>query len=109
MAAGRKIELPDGRQADFALRLDSDEGEPYIARGSTVYVQIAPPGDGDVGLFLYDGRIILRQYCADWAGNIHLLCLNRARSREDIVVTGDRRLLYFGRLSLNWRPPLPEF
>ena len=73
---------PDG--ADFALRINSDECEPYIKKGAVACIKRgAEIRDGDVGLFFADGRMVFRQYCEDWAGNAYLFALNRRRSELD--------------------------
>ena len=73
---------PDG--ADFALCINSDECEPYIRRGGTVFIRRGGElRDGDVGLFLDGGQAVVRQYCEDWAGNAYLFALNRRRSELD--------------------------
>ncbi len=97
--------------ADFALRVTDDECEPYIARGGTAYIQRgAVISDGDVGLFFDGHRAVIRQYCEDWAGNAHLLTLNRRRAGGDILLPAGegRPVCCFGRVLLDREVPLPR-
>ena len=84
--------LPEGSEADFALRVEGDELEPYVRPGGIALIKRgAEIRDGDVGLFFAGGDMVLRQYCEDWAGNAHLLTLNRRRRERDIVLPRDGR------------------
>jgi SOS-response transcriptional repressor LexA len=55
------------------VKIDGDSMEPYIRSGS---VALCRRGeiirDGDVGLFFVDGDMKCKQYCRDYAGNVHL-------------------------------------
>jgi phage repressor protein C with HTH and peptisase S24 domain len=101
-------EAPD--KTDFAVRIDGDSMEPYIADGSRVYVartnELSP---GDVGIFFVDGHMKCKQYCEDSFGNIYLFSLNRARSDADVTImaTSGITVFCFGKVLLKKRPPLP--
>ena len=94
--------------AEFAVRIQGDSMEPFIADGSRVYVNRDPLKAGDVGIFCVDGDILCKQYYRDPLGNVYLFSLNRARADADVVLTGasGRALACFGRVILH-APPLP--
>ena len=92
--------------AEFAVRIQGDSMEPFIADGDVVYVNRDPLGIGDVGIFWVDGDMLCKQYYKDSAGVVYLFSLNRARADADVVLTADsgRRLACFGRVLMH---PLP--
>jgi transcriptional regulator with XRE-family HTH domain len=92
--------------AEFAVRIQGDSMEPFIADGDVVYVNRDPWGIGDVGIFWVDGDMLCKQYYKDSAGVVYLFSLNRARADADVVLTADsgRRLACFGRVLMH---PLP--
>lgn len=103
-------EVPFDSHADFAVRIQGDSMEPYIADGSIVLVSRTQPlADGDVGLFFVDGDSICKQYCADCFGNIYLFSLNRKRADADRTISSGSGLTVFcfGKVLLPKRPPLP--
>ena len=103
--------LPEGSEADFALRVEGDELEPYVRPGGIALIKRgAEIRDGDVGLFFAGGDIVLRQYCEDWAGNVYLFAVNRRRSGLDIRLpaAGGAPVCSFGRVLLEDEVPLPE-
>lgn len=103
--------LPEGCEADFALRVEGDELEPYVKRGGAALIKRgAQIRDGDVGLFFVRGELVLRQYCEDWAGNVYLFAVNRRRSALDIRLPAAEGapICSFGRVLLDAEPPLPE-
>ena len=56
--------LPEGSEADFALRVEGDELEPCVRPGGIALIKRgAEIRDGDVGLFFAGGDMVLRQYC----------------------------------------------
>ncbi len=97
--------------ADFAVRIDGDSMEPYIKDGS---VALCKRGaiiyDGDVGLFFVDGDMKCKQYCQDYAGNVHLFSANRSRSDADVHIRASSgiTLMCFGKVLLDKSIPLPE-
>ena len=92
--------------AEFAVRIQGDSMEPFIADGDVVYVNRDPLGIGDVGIFWVDGDMLCKQYYKDSAEIVYLFSLNRARADADVVLTADsgRRLACFGRVLMH---PLP--
>ena len=100
-------EVPRG--AEFAVRIQGDSMEPYIADGGVAYVNRDPLQNGDVGIFCVDGEMLCKQYCRDRLGMVYLFSLNRARADADVVLPRDsgRSLVCFGRVMLRGRPSLP--
>lgn len=97
--------------ADFSVLIDGRELEPYIKSGETVYaVRKAQLLPGDVGIFYYDGGMLIRQYCEDSFGGIYLFCLNRGRRKNDIFVPANsrKRVCCFGKVILGRDVPLPN-
>ena len=99
-------EVPQG--AEFAVRIQGDSMEPWIADGSVAYVNRDPLAAGDVGIFWVDGDILCKQYYKDPAGTVYLFSLNRARTDADVVLTAasGRGLACFGRVICH-APALP--
>lgn len=83
------LEVEGERQADYAVKIDGDSMEPYIADGSIVYVNRDPLADGDIGIFFVDGDILCKQYKKDVDGTVHLLSLNRDRADADRHIKPD--------------------
>lgn len=99
-------------EADFALTVRDDECEPYIPRGGVALIKRGGViYDGDVGLFFNGSVAVIRQYCEDWAGNAHLLTLNRRRRARDILLpAGEARpVCLFGRVLELGAVPLPSY
>lgn len=94
--------------AAFAVRIQGDSMEPYIADNSVVYVNRDPLAAGDVGIFCVDGGMLCKQYYRDPLGTVFLFSLNRSRSDMDVVLTAGsgRTLVSFGRVMMR-RLPLP--
>lgn len=102
---------PEGSGADYAVRVEGDELEPYVKRGGVALIERgAEIRDGDVGLFFAGGDMVLRQYCEDWAGNVYLFAVNRRRSGLDIRLpaAGGAPVCSFGCVLLEDEVPLPE-
>jgi len=86
----RSPDMPAG--ADFALSLSDDCMEPYFLKGEAVYVQaMAELDEFEAGVFMYEGRVICRQWCQDFRGDVYLLCANPRRESENIVVEKHRQ------------------
>ena len=101
--------LPKG--TDYAVRIDGDSMEPYIADWSRVYVErTSELSPGDVGIFFVDGDMKCKQFCEDNYGNIYLFSLNRNRADADVFVsrTSGICVYCFGKVLLDKRPPLPK-
>ena len=83
-------ELEEG--TDFCLTLESDCMEPFFRRGEIVCVtRRESPREMAAGVFWYRGRIYVRQWCEDSAGNLHLLCANPQRERENLMLPPGER------------------
>lgn len=103
--------VPADSRADFAVRIDGDSMEPYIADGSVVLCKRgAIIHDGDVGLFFVDGNMKCKQYCQDYAGNVYLFSANRSRADADVEIKASSgiTLLCFGKVLLEKSIPLPQ-
>jgi phage repressor protein C with HTH and peptisase S24 domain/DNA-binding Xre family transcriptional regulator len=96
-------------RADFAVRIQGDSMEPWIADGEIVLVRRGGVQVGDVGMFFVDGDMKCKQYCRDNYGNTYLFSLNRKRADADTFISPDSgiTLCCFGRVLLSRRPPLP--
>ena len=104
-------EVPKSSSADFAVRIDGDSMEPYIADGSVALCKRgAIIRDGDVGLFFVDGDMKCKQYCQDYAGNVYLFSANRNRADADVEIKASSgiTLLCFGKVLTEKPIPLPE-
>lgn len=96
--------------ADFAVRIEGDSMEPFIADGSVVLCKRgAIIHDGDIGLFFVDGDMKCKQYCQDYEGNVYLFSANRERKDADVEIksSSDIALLCFGKVLLDKAIPLP--
>lgn len=103
--------VPANSRADFAVRIDGDSMEPYIADGSVALCKRgAIIRDGDVGLFFVDGDMKCKQYCQDSEGNVYLFSANRDRADADVRIKASSgvTLLCFGKVLLERVIPLPE-
>lgn len=104
-------EAPPGCRADFAVRIEGDSMEPYIADGSVALVKRGEViRDGDVGLFFADTGMVVKQYCQDYVGDVRLFSLNRRRADADIYFPAGSSapLCCFGKVLLDKTPPLPS-
>lgn len=102
--------IPEG--TDFCLTLDNDLMEPLIPRGERVYISRSQgPEEFEVGIFLYKGQIYCRQYCVDYAGNMHLLCANPARESENLCLNRkeQEKCQCLGKVLLKSKPPMPIY
>jgi len=99
------------KKADYSVKLSGTMANPYIRDGDAVFVSAhADLEDGDVGIFLHSGKMVVRQYCEDSFGNIYLFTLDRKMKSHDITIPFDfpGKLVCFGRVLLKKRIPLPE-
>lgn len=102
--------VPASSDADFAVRIEGDSMEPYIADGSVALCKRgAIIHDGDVGLFFVDGDMKCKQYCQDYEGNVYLFSANRDRKDTDVEIKSSSgvTLLCFGKVLLDKAIPLP--
>jgi phage repressor protein C with HTH and peptisase S24 domain len=103
-------DAPDG--ASFCITVTDDCMEPIIRAGERVYAACdRTPAEFEVGIFLYEGKVVCRQWCEDYAGTIHLLSANPAREVCNISVPRERRehLACLGRVMLDIIPPRPFY
>ena len=71
-------DLPEG--ADFAIIMEDDSMAPYFPEGAAVYfTRRETPEELQPGLFYHRGRLLVRQWCEDCNGTLHLLCANPRR------------------------------
>ena len=96
-------------EAEFAIHVSGDSMEPYLPNDSIQLCVKAFPQDGEVGVFMVDGDFYVKQCCTDYAGNLHLFSLNRAREDMDkhIWATGENNVLCFGKVIMAATVPLP--
>lgn len=77
---------------DFCLTLDNDCMEPVFPRGSTLCVsRKEAPVEMATGVFLYRGRVLVRQWCEDSRGSLYLLCANPRRESENLCLSKKER------------------
>lgn len=90
----------------LTLRVTGRELEPYIRRGSTITLLPTPHlSDGEVGLFLWRERPLLRQFCEDSEGNRYLFTVNR-KCKPDLRIPKGEPLYCFGKVQMA-EVPLP--
>ena len=99
-------------EAAFCLRLDHDLMEPWLKKGELLYVSRSEtPEEFQPGLFWYRGQILCRQWCEDSEGNLHLLCANPGRERENLMLSPSEKAacLCLGRVLTKKRLPMPLY
>lgn len=104
------LPVPDGTDADFAVRITDDSLRPWIKPGETAFLRRNTElFDGDIGLFETDGGVVFRQFCADSRGAVYLFAVNRRRAEDDRMIPPpeSRSLVCYGRLLLKKPVPLP--
>ena len=98
--------------ADFCLRLDNDCMEPWLKKGSLVYIdRHETPEEMQPGLFYYRGRVLCRQWCEDSTGTLHLLCANPKREQETLSLRRAEKsaCLCLGRVIMDRKLPMPVY
>lgn len=91
---------PDG--ADFSLDILSDEMEPTIPVGSTVFIRRgSTAAAGDIVLIMHNGAVLCRRMVDDPFGNIYFVCDNPDRAEDSIMVRRDdiQNTVCFGTVS----------
>jgi len=99
-------------EADFTLTVTDGGMEPYIKKNSIVHVKaVAELEEFDTGIFMYEGRVFCRQWCQDFAGNVHLICANPAFESENLSLSGKelKKLTCLGRVILKKKLPPPTY
>ena len=82
--------LPDG--ADFAIIMEDDSMAPYFPEGSVVYfTRRETPEELQPGLFYLHGALLVRQWCEDSSGTLHLLCANPRREAMNLQLAGKEK------------------
>ena len=103
-------QVPADSPADFAIRINGDSMEPYLADGSIALCRKTAPRDGDIAALLIDGEFLCKQVCIDSVGTLHLFSLNRARKNLDRDIPSDdieRQIKCFGTVIMKDHIPLP--
>ena len=104
----RSSDMPAG--ADFAVILSDDCMEPFFKKGEAVYIKArAELEEFEAGLFLFEGRILCRQWCLDHAGTVHLLCANPLREQENMSVERGRKFSVLGAVISGKKLPRPSY
>lgn len=95
--------------AEFAIRVNGNSMEPYLADGSIALGVKRAPRDGEVGAFWLNGGFLVKQVCQDHIGNTYLFSLNRDRADADETIwhDSDRNLRLIGTILMSQRLPLP--
>ena len=80
-------DLPEN--ADFAIIMEDDSMAPYFPEGATVYfTRRKTPEELQPGLFYHRGALLVRQWCEDCNGTLHLLCANPQREAMNLHLDG---------------------
>ena len=103
----RSNALPD--DVTFGFYVPDNSLRPALKKGQLVYCDDQQLKPGDIGLFLYHGETMCRQYHKDMFGMTYLFTLDRRQSREDIVLRSceEKDLVCLGRVRSEKRMPLP--
>lgn len=108
------IPLPDGAPAgaDFCITVRGDSMEPFIPDGSLAYVKRgASLQEFDVGIFYVDGDALIKQWCVDYGGTLHLLSANPKRedANRQIPKGSTSTVVCFGKVLMDHRLPAPIY
>lgn len=108
------IPLPDGAPAgaDFCITVRGDSMEPYLPDGSFAYVKRgASLQEFDVGIFYVDGDALIKQWCVDYGGTLHLLSANPKRedANRQIPKGSTSTVVCFGKVLMDHRLPAPIY
>lgn len=103
----RSNALPD--DVTFGFYVPDNSLRPALKKGQLVYCDDQQLKPGDIGLFLYHGETMCRQYHKDIFGMTYLFTLDRRQSGEDIVLRScdEKDLICLGRVRSKKRMPLP--
>lgn len=103
----RSNDLPE--DVSFGFYVPDNSLRPALQKGQLVYCDDHQLVPGDIGLFLYHGETMCRQYHKDMFGMTYLFTLDRKRSREDIVLRSceEKDLICLGRVRTDKRIHLP--
>lgn len=82
-------EIPDA--ADFCILMDDDCMEPYFHPGDRVFISRSSPLPSEMGVFRFNRKIYIRQWCEDYSGTLHLLCSNPVREELNLHLDREER------------------
>lgn len=102
--------VPADSPANFAVRISGDSMEPILLDGQIALCAEKTPHIGDVGVFMVNGSLLVKQFIADNYGNVYLRSLNRKRKDADmdIKASGNDTVTCYGTVILKHRPPLVD-
>ncbi len=99
-------DLPDG--ADFAIVMEDDSMAPFFPEGSVIYfTRRETPEELQPGLFYHRGALLVRQWCEDSNGTLHLLCANPRRETMNLRLSGKEKASCLCLGAALCRKPLP--
>lgn len=102
--------VPADSPATFAVRISGDSMEPLLHNGQIALCEEKTPRIGDVGVFMVNGALLVKQFIADNYGNIYLRSINRERKDADmdIKASGNDTVTCYGTVLLKHRPPVVD-
>jgi len=115
--AFEEIDYPEDapQDADFAIRISGESMEPFIKDGAIAYIKKVTEGYvkeiKEVGVWLYEGEVRIKQWCRDYIGDIHLLSANPKRVAANVKIPRARteELQCLGRVILDKDLPSPDY
>lgn len=104
----RSNSLPE--DVTFGFYVPDNSMRPAMKKGQLVYFDDQQLAPGDIGMFLYQGETLCRQYHKDIFGMTYLFTIDRKQSREDIILRSceEKDLICLGRARFDKRIPLPR-
>lgn len=102
--------VPQG--ADFAVVIQGDSMNPYIADGDTVYVKRAEEVSvGEIGIFSVNGAMYCKMFYRTGSGDIWLVSTNEELSASNVLVKAGSNDTFscMGKILLKERPKLPDY
>lgn len=106
------ITVPATQEGDFAVCINDDCLEPYVAKGGLAFFDEKSRSalhNGDVCLAYVNGETYCKQYYKDFDGSITLFTVNRELSFLDLYFDRSSKINFscFGKLILPAPVPLP--
>ena len=98
--------------ADFCLTVRGDSMEPFIRDGQLVFVRRdVSLQEFDAGVFFVDGDVLIKQWCVDYSGTLHLLSANPLREDANRSFPRDsgQTVICFGKALLPQPLPKPGY
>ena len=102
--------VPQG--ADFAVVIQGDSMNPYIADGDTVYVKRAEEVSvGEIGIFSVNGAMYCKMFYRTGSGDIWLVSTNEELAASNVLVKAGSSDSFacMGKILLKERPKLPDY